>query len=129
MKIVFGIIAPSVIGVFALIIFFAALSDKKLPLISGDRPAFIALMILNFVICFLGPIPWTKPGGWLSPFHIALYILAGFALLLVIIVITIKTLSLPIVSTYRKAYIIIAIIFFFKWAVISAKFIVSISLP
>jgi len=60
MEIVFGIISPSMIGLFALIIFFAAITDNKIPLISGDRSVFIALMIANFAMCSPGPIPWTK---------------------------------------------------------------------
>ncbi len=127
MEIVFGIISPSVIGVFALIIFFTAITDNKIPLISGDRSVFITLMIANFVMCSLGPIPWTKPGGWLSPFNIALYMLGVSALLLIIVVITAKTVPIPLVSTYRTAYIILGIIIFTKWALVSVQYFISTS--
>lgn len=111
----------------ALIVFFTALTDKKIPMISGDRPVFIALAIINFVMCLVGPVPWTKPGGWLAPFNIALYTLGFFALLLVIVVIPVKTAPLPLVSTYRTAYIILLIIIFAKWALVSVKYIISVS--
>ena len=127
MKIIFGIIGPSVACVAALVVFFAVLTDKKIPMISGDRPAFIALAIINFFMCLVGPLPWTKPGGWLSPFNIALYMLGFCALLLIVVVISAKTVPIPFVSTYRTAYFILFIIIFVKWALSSVQYMLSVT--
>ncbi len=67
MKLVSFIIGPSVIGVLALILVFAVLNDKEIPLISDYRAAFFALAIMNYVMCAVGPLPRTKSGEWLSP--------------------------------------------------------------
>jgi hypothetical protein len=46
------------------------------------------------------------------------------ALLLIIVVITAKTVPIPFVSTYRTAYITLGIIIFTKWALVSVQYII-----
>ncbi len=120
------IIGPNAIGVFTLILIFAVLRNKQIPLIAGDRTAFITLAVLNYVMCAVGPLPLTKPGEWLSLFNIVLYVIGVFALLFIIAVITAKTVPLPVVSTYRTAFIILAIIIFSKWILFSMHYFISI---
>jgi hypothetical protein len=93
------IIGPSVIGVLTLILVLAMLAYKKIPLISGDRSAFIVLAVMNYVMCAVGPLPRTRPGKWLNPFNLVLYVIGVFAMLFIILVGTAETVPLPLVST------------------------------
>ncbi len=125
MKIVFRVISPSVIGLFTLIIFFTAITNINIPLISEDRAIFIVLMIANFAMCSLGPIPLTDAGRWLSLFNVSLYVLGFSSLLVFIVVITAKAAPLPVFSSYRNAYMLLGIIVFIKLAVISIHYVIS----
>ena len=127
MEVAYFIIGPSIIFVLSLILAFVVLTNKDTPCISGDRSAFIALAIMNYVMCAVGPLPWTKPSEWLSTFNLALYVIGIFALIFIVVVITAKTVPLPFVSTYRTAFTILALIIFLKWAVFTIQYAILIN--
>ncbi len=122
MELTYFIIGPSIIGVLSLILVLVVLTEKNIPSISGDRGAFVALSIMNYAMCAVGPLPWTKSNEWLSSFNLALYVIGIFALVFIIVITTAKTVPLPLVSTYRTAFITLAIIILSKWALFTIQY-------
>ena len=127
MKFAYFIIGPSVIGFLALILVFALFTGTNIPLISGDRAAFIALVILNYVMCAVGPLPRTKHSEWRSSFNILLYIIGIFVLFFIGVVIAINMGSLPFLLSYRTTVIILTIVLIFKWALFSVRYVALLS--
>jgi hypothetical protein len=116
------IIGPSLLCVLALIIVISVLTRREVPLISGERKAFIALTIINYAMCAVGPLPRTKPGEWLNPINIALYIIGIFAILLIVVVIMANRTPTSFFMTYRKGLILLSIIIFIKWSLFYVQF-------
>ena len=44
-----------VLGVSAALLIFAVLTNRQIPLVSGDRAAFVALLVVGVVMCTLAP--------------------------------------------------------------------------
>ena len=88
----------------------------EIPLISGERKAFIALMIINYAMCAVGPLPRTRPGEWLNPINLVLYIIGIFAILLIVVVVITNRTPKSFLMTYRRGLTLLAIIIFAKWS-------------
>ncbi len=116
------IIGPSLLCVLALIIVISVITSRKIPLISGERKAFIALAMINYAMCAVGPLPRTKPGEWLGPINLALYMIGIFAIFLIIVVLITNNAPKPFFMTYRRGFFLLSIIIFAKWALFYVQF-------
>ncbi len=110
------IIGPSLLCALALIIVISVLTSRGIPLISGERKAFVALTIINYAMCAVGPLPRTRPGEWLNPINLVLYIIGIFAILLIVVVIITNRTPKSFFMTYRRGLTLLAIIIFAKWS-------------
>lgn len=108
-------IGSGALGILALLLIFVVLTGRKVPLISGDREAFIALAIVGFSMCALALTPTPTKGtiDWLNGFSIIGTLLGIVATLLIFLVLTDRT--LPLISGYHQAFIALAIIVATNW--------------
>ena len=83
MNLTTALIVPLGLGIVIAAIVFATLAGKPLPLITGPRPAMIAILVLGFAMCMGGIGQVGASGRWTSPGAIA-GILLGIVLLVVI---------------------------------------------
>ena len=111
-----NIISGSVSILVALFI-FAFLTGKKVPLISGDKAAFVILFILGFSMSVLAGI--RDAGNFqqmISLVMIPLMVLGALAVLLFIA--TLIGIKIPLISGYRRAFIAMATIIASKWVIV-----------
>ncbi len=90
----------------------AILSDVKLPLISSQRAAFVALLIVGGVLSALGSVRNVPPRERLRHFYLVVYVLGSLALLLGAAVVS--GVRVPLVSGERAALVSLAGIVLFK---------------
>lgn len=105
----------SALGVISLLLVIVLLTGRKVLLISDERTIFIALAVIGFLMCTFGGMRSLQLDGWLSwesILGIMMGILAG-----ILIIGTLFGVSLPFISGYREASLILAGIIFFKWVV------------
>lgn len=101
-------ISSVLLGGLALLVVFATLSGRKIPLLSNDKAALAALVILGMAMCMRGVNRVAATGSWAHPLAIVGYLLGGLILVLAIAVLIGK--PLPWVSTARQAVIATAIL-------------------
>ncbi len=100
-----SIVLLALIGVLV----FAVLSDKKLPLISGERAPLIALLVLGMALCTNSGINRVAAANaWTHPLAILGYLLG--ATILLAIAAGIFTFRLPFVDNPRAAFLVAAIL-------------------
>jgi hypothetical protein len=93
-------------GILALLLVGATLTGTRLPLISTDRIALIALVVVSMGMCSYGAGRGYGLFGWLNPFTFL-----GMAVGLVILAIFVGRLAgwtLPLITTDRDAILAIA---------------------
>jgi hypothetical protein len=93
---------------------FAVLTGRQLPLISGDRAASVALLIIGFAMCTFGSLQGIQPHEWLHPMNILASLLGVLALLLGVVVLT--GAQVPLISGERAAFVALAVIIIAKVA-------------
>jgi hypothetical protein len=103
----------AILGILAVVLVFFFLTGRPIPLISGERAAFIALAVLGLAMCATGGIG-TAIGqyGWAHPITIIGSILGVLALVLVGA--TLLNIRLPLVPDDRAAFIALAVLGFAK---------------
>jgi hypothetical protein len=106
-------IVTGALGILTVLLVFAHLTGKLVPLISGDRAAFIALVIIAFLIrsSTIVRLPLTR-SYWIHPIAIVVCVLGALALLLIIAVFA--GIKLPLIAGDREAFIALAVIVFSK---------------
>jgi hypothetical protein len=102
------------LGVLAAIVLAGSLGRFKLPLISSERGAFFALVVIGFAMCTLGM--QFERYGWAHPASIAGIILGSLALIVVAAVLF--RLRLPLLTDERAATIALT-------AIMAAKVVVG----
>jgi hypothetical protein len=97
------------LGIFAALLVFAVLTGRKVPLLSSDRSALLALVVIGLLICSQGGIGRVSANGaWLHPFSII-----GYVLGVAIIVIGIAALfgkNIPPLTSYYQSFTAVAVI-------------------
>lgn len=97
------------LGIFAALLVFAVLTGRKVPLLSSDRSALLALVFIGLLICSQGGIGRVSANGaWLHPFSII-----GYVLGVAIIVIGIAALfgkNIPPLTSYYQSFTAVAVI-------------------
>ena len=106
-------LGSSALGMVALLLVFAFLAGRKVPLIVNDRSAFIALAVIGFVMCATGMGRIGNGLGWTHPITVAGMVLGTLLILLVIAMLS--DWRVPFIADYRTAFIAVAIIGPVKW--------------
>jgi hypothetical protein len=104
----------SALGIVAVLFVLAVLSGRKVPLISGDRAAFIALAVIGFAMCSIGMGKIATGLGWTQPITI-IGIVRG-ALLVLLVIAVLAGWRVPFITDYRAAFTTVAVIGLVKWA-------------
>lgn len=99
-------LTTAVLGVLALVIVFAALTGRRLPLVSSDRAALIALVVVGMAMCARGIGRVAAAGLWAHPVAIVGYLLGAVILALAVAVLVGK--PFPWVTTVRQAIVAVA---------------------
>ncbi len=97
------------LGILAALLVFAVLTGRKVPLLSTDRAALLALVVIGLIMCTLGGIGSVSASGdWLHPLSILGYLLGA-----VIVVIGIAALfgkNISPLSSYHQSFTIVSVI-------------------
>ena len=97
-----------------MLLVLAVLTGRKVPLISGDRAAFIALAVIGFGMCSIGMGKIATGLGWTHPITIVGIVLGTLIILFVIAMLA--GWQVPFIADYRAAFITVAVIGLVKWA-------------
>lgn len=110
-------IISGAISILVALFIFAVLTGKKVPLISGDKAAFIILFILGFFMSVLAGIRDGANFQQMIPLvMISLMVLGALAVLLFIV--TLIGIKIPLISGYRRAFVAMATIIASKWVIV-----------
>ena len=107
-------LGSSTLGIVALLLVFAVLTGRKVPLISGDRTAFIALAVIGFGMCSIGMGKIATGLGWTHP--ITIVGIAAGALVILLVIAMLAGWRVPFIADYRAAFITVAAVGLVKWA-------------
>ncbi len=110
-------IISGAVSILVALFIFAFLTGKKVPLISGDKAAFIILFILGFSMSALAGIRDGENFQQMIPLvMISLIVLGALAVLLFIV--TLIGIKIPLISGYRRAFVAMATIIASKWVIV-----------
>ncbi|HLO27799.1 MAG TPA: hypothetical protein VK249_01610 [Anaerolineales bacterium] len=102
-------LAVIALGILAALLVLAVLTGRKVPLLSTDRSALLALVVIGMFMCAQGGIGrLSASGAWLHPFSIIGYLLGA-----AIIVIGIAALFgkyIPPLTSYYQSFTTVAVI-------------------
>jgi hypothetical protein len=97
------------LGILAGLLVFLVLTGRRVPLLSTDRSALLALVVIGMLMCAQGGIGRVSDSGaWLHPFSIIGYLLGA-----AIIVIGIAALfgrNIPPLTSYYQSFTVVAVI-------------------
>jgi hypothetical protein len=98
-----------VIGILAALLVFAVLYGKRVPLLSTDRAALLALVAIGMILCTQGGIGRVAASGdWLHPFSIIGYLLG--AAILVIGFAAMFGKNVPPLTDFHQSFTAVAVI-------------------
>lgn len=110
-------IISGAVSILVALFIFAVLTGKKVPLISGDKAAFVTLFILGFSMSVLAGIRDGENFQQMIPLvMISLMVLGALAVLLFIV--TLIGIKIPLISGYRRAFVAMATIIASKWVIV-----------
>ena len=110
-------IISGAVSILVALFIFAVLTDKKVPLISGDKAAFVILFILGFSMSVLAGIRDGENFQQMIPLvMISLMVLGALAVLFFIV--TLIGIKIPLISGYRRAFVVMATIIASKWVIV-----------
>jgi len=92
-------VARSALGILAALLVLAALGGWRLPLISGARAAFVALLGMGCMLCALGALCNIPPGRWSHPLNLIAILLGNLGALLSAAILS--DVKLPLISGER----------------------------
>ena len=110
-------IISGAVSILVALFIFAFLTGKKVPLISGDKAAFIILFILGFSMSVLAGI---RDGGNFQqmPTSILIPLIVLGALAVLLFIVTLIGIKVPLISGYRRAFVVMATIIASKWVIV-----------
>ena len=95
---------PAVIGlgILAALLVFAVLTGRKVPLLSNERAALLALLVIGMAMCTQGGIgPVAASGAWKHPLSILGYLLGAVIIVIGIAALFGKHIP-PLASDYQS---------------------------
>lgn len=101
-----AVIAP---GILAALLVFAVFTGRKVPLLSSDRAALLALVVIGMLMCTQGGIGRVAASGaWLHPVAIIGYFLGAAIILIGIAALFGK--QIPPLTSYYESFTAVAVI-------------------
>ncbi len=98
-----------VLGILAAMLIFAVLTGRKVPLLSTDRAALLALVVVGMVMCTQGGISRVAASGaWLHPFSILAYLLGAAIVLIGVAALFGK--NIPPLTSFHQSFTAVAVI-------------------
>jgi hypothetical protein len=107
-------LGSSTLGIVAVLFVIAFFMGWKVPMISDDRAAFIALAVIGFAMCSIGMGKIATGLGWTHPISIVGIVLGALVILLVIAMLA--GWQVPFIADYRAAFVAVAVVGLVKWA-------------
>lgn len=111
-------IASYIVGTLAMLLIYLVMSDKRVPVIAGDKAAFIVLWLMGLAMSILAGTR-DYPDGKFAMAGIPLTILMvlGF-LAFAVLGLKLIGVKLPGIMTYRQAFNLTAGIIMVKWVTV-----------
>jgi hypothetical protein len=98
-----------VLGIVAAFLVFSVLTGRKVPLLTTDRAALLALVTIGMIMCAQGGIiRVAATGAWLHPFTIIGYLLG--AAIIVIGIAALAGKNIPPLTSYYQSFVVVAVI-------------------
>jgi len=98
---------------FLLVFFaFAVLAGIKFPFVSGEKTSFIALVVLGIAVSLASNWRFILGVRWTDPINIIGSLLGAAATLLIIF--TIKDITIPFITGYKMAFLVLAVLLVLK---------------
>jgi hypothetical protein len=102
-------LAVIALGILAALLVFAVLTGRKVPLLSTDRAALLALVVIGMIICTQGGIGQVSANGaWLHPLSILGYLLGATIILIGIAALFGK--NIPPLTSFYQSFTAVAVI-------------------
>ena len=106
-------LAVIALGILAALLIFAVFTGRKVPLLTSDRAALLALVIIGLLMCSQGGIGRVSASGsWLHPFSIIGYVLGAIIIVMGIAALFGK--NIPPLTSYYESFTVVAMIAAFK---------------
>src|SRR5512136_2945669 len=96
------------LGILAALLVFAVLTGRKVPLLSTDRAALLALVVIGMAICMPGIGRGAARGEWAHPLAIISYVLGGMIILIGLAALFGK--QIPPLTSYHQSFIAVVVI-------------------
>jgi hypothetical protein len=102
-------LAVIALGILAALLVFAVLTGRKVPLLSTDRAALLALVVIGMIMCTQGGIGQVSASGaWLHPLSILGYLLGATIVLIGIAALFGK--NIPPLTSFYQSFTAVAVI-------------------
>ena len=102
-------LAVIALGILAALLVFAVLTGRKVPLLSSDRAALLALVVIGMIMCTQGGIGRVAASReWLHPFSILGYLLG--AAIVVIGMAALFGKYIPPLTSYYQSFTAVTVI-------------------
>ncbi|MCL4561610.1 MAG: hypothetical protein M1281_13480 [Chloroflexi bacterium] len=97
------------LGILAVLLVFAVLTGRKVPLLSSDRAALLGLVVIGMAICSQAGIGRVAASGeWAHPLSIIGYVLGGIIVLIGIAALFGK--QIPPLNSYHQSFTAVVVI-------------------
>lgn len=103
----------NILGLLAILLVAAVISGLKIPFISNEKVAMIALLVIGMAVCSTGIGRVASVNGWAHPVSIAGYV--NGALILMIGAAALLGKSLPFIPDGRVALIVVLLLMIDKY--------------
>lgn len=111
-------VASYTVGIITLLLIFALLSGKKIPLMSSDKGIFILLFVLGFAMSILGGFRDYPDGKFVMPGILMFSLMTLGISAMLLLVLMLVGVKMPFITTYKEAYVAMSIIIFMKWSLV-----------
>ncbi len=101
-------VAVIALGILAALLIFAVLTGRKVPLLSTDRAALVALVVIGMAICMPGIGRVASRGEWAHPLAIISYVLGGIIILIGLAAVFGK--QIPPLTSYHQSFTAVVVI-------------------
>ncbi len=101
--------AVIILGILAVLLIFAVLTGRRVPLLSSDRTALLGLVVIGMAICSragIGRVAAIK--AWAHPLSIIGYVLGGIIILIGLAALFGK--HIPPLNSYHQSFIAVVVI-------------------
>ena len=107
-------LGSNLLGIVVLVLVFAFLTGRKVPLVVNERSAFIVLAVISFAMCSVSMGKIANGLGWMHPITIIGAVLG--TLLILFVIAMLAGWRVPFVPDYRTAFVVLAVIGLVKWS-------------